>query len=90
MPFKDSTKWRKFTWSSKASQDGRTLEKGSKTAEFVHEGLPEAPLRMRQLWLLPKSSLRTGPCASRMDTTSNCCLIVFQAVFGGKPLFSLY
>jgi len=52
-------KVKKIHFNSKALQDGRTFEKGMKTAKFARRLLPDAPLHpshvpmhMKQHWLL--------------------------------------
>jgi len=44
--FYDNSSQRKFISNSKAFQERRTLEKGTKTAKFAHELLPHRPLRV--------------------------------------------
>jgi len=47
------------------------------------------PLRMRHHSLLPQAPLHTKSCTMHMDTCRECCLLVYQAIFCGKTLFSL-
>ena len=59
----------------------RLKKNKKKTTELALEGLPHASLRMSH------APLHIKPCTPRMDMAGNYSLLVFQAVFRGKPYF---